>query len=66
MATKKLKEDVRDSIMKHLKKEDRRLSWLVTKTNLSYGHLYAVLITKERVLTDENKATINKILSTNF
>jgi hypothetical protein len=66
MATKIVKEDSRDLIMKHLNGIERNLSWLVKKTKLSYGHLYAVLVKKERDLTDENKDTINKILNTSF
>lgn len=66
MATKKIKEDTRDLIIEHLHGMERNLAWLVKKTKLSYGHLYAVLVKKERDLTDENKDTINKILSTNF
>jgi len=58
--------DIRDAIIDHLKKDDRKLAWLAKKSKLSYGHLYFVLVKKERDLTDENKKEINKILGTDF
>ena len=58
--------DARAAIMEHLKKDDRKLAWLAKKSKLSYGHLYFVLVRKERELTDENRIEINKILGTNY
>lgn len=60
--------DVRDLIVEHLKKPevDRRISWLSKQTGLSYGHLYFILVRKERELTTENRETINRILGTQF
>ena len=62
----KVKADVRDLIMAHLKADSRRLSWLADKTKFSYGHLYFVLVRKERELTDVVKEEINTVLNTNF
>lgn len=60
--------DVRDLIVEHLKKPevDRRLTWLAKQAGISYGHLYFVLVRKERELTTENKDIINRILGTQF
>lgn len=66
MSTKKTEKDVRDEITTRLLADDRTLAWLSKKTGLSYGHLYFVLVKKERVLTEENKMAINKILNTSF
>lgn len=65
MTTKKAV-DVRDLITDHLEKDERNLAWLAKKTKLSYGHLYFVLVKKERELTEGNKEAINKILNTSF
>lgn len=66
MATKKLAKDPRNEIMKHLKANRRRISWLSVVTKIPYSTLYFVLIRKDRELTDEKMETINKVLGTNF
>lgn len=66
MSTKKVQVDVRDLITGELEREERNLAWLAKKTKLSYGHLYFVLVRKERDLTEDNRTAINKILNTNF
>lgn len=60
--------DARDLIVQHLRKPevDRRITWLAKQTGLTYGHLYHVLVKKERDLTTENKEIINRILGTQF
>ena len=58
--------DTRDLIIAHLKEDDRSLAWLAKKSKLSYGHLYFVLVKKERDLSDSAKKEISKILKTKF
>ena len=60
------KVDTRDAIMEHLKEDDRRLSWLASKSTKSYGHLYLTFVKKERPLSKELRTEINTILGTKF
>lgn len=59
--------DIAEEILNHLhEKEERKLPWLSNKTGISYGHLYSVLVKKERRLTEDNLKKINNALKTNF
>lgn len=66
MATKPVIKDSRDLIVAHLMKDERNIKWLSTKTKIPYSTLYFILKRKERTLSDDKKATINKILQTNY
>lgn len=67
MATKSLvKKDSRDLIMAHLANNGSTVKWLSSKTGIKYSTLYFIIKRKERVLSDEKKAKINKILQTNY
>lgn len=64
MKNKKL--DIRDEILEHLKKIERNLSWLATKSGINYSTLYSILRQRTFNFSDENLKKINSILETNF
>lgn len=60
---------VEKQIVKHLKDNGQKLSWLAGKIGLSAPHLYQTLKGSpklKRKLTDENLAQINEALRTEF
>jgi len=66
MATKEKVVDVRDTILAHLKKEDRRLTWLAKKTGYKYSTLYTIFVQRIMKLSKDRLDTINFHLGTNF
>lgn len=60
------KRDVRAEVMRFLKQEKRRISWLSEETGIPYSTLYFIFKKKQRTLTDEMRESINGKLNTNF
>ena len=57
------------SILSHLKENERSISWLAKKLDLSTGHLYMVLKGNNKIkrdLSEDNRKRINEVLNTNF
>lgn len=56
-------------IVKHLKENGQKFSWLAKKLGITSGHLHSVLKgvgVKKRELTEDNLLKINEALGTNF
>jgi hypothetical protein len=50
----------------HLKKIERSLGWLSTKTKFNYNTLYSIFVKESMNLSDERLDKINQVLGTNF
>lgn len=64
MAKEKVIVDVRDLIMEAL--DGRPLTWLAEKTGILYDTLYACLVKKHFLLSQEKLDKINTSLKTDF
>lgn len=62
----KVSDDIRDLILQELEKQERRIAWLVKKTDIPYGTLYASLIQRTCQVSAENLEKINNVLKTDF
>lgn len=63
------KETVEERIVKHLKDNGQKMSWLAYSIGLTPGHLHCILKgegSAKRDLTDENLEKINAKLSMKF
>ena len=59
--------DVRDNIIAHLEKNERRLAWMVRQIDgANYHTMYSVLVQKKIKLSDLTLSKINKALQTKF
>ncbi len=56
--------DVRDTILSHLKEDERDLAWLARKTDIPYATLYSIFIQRTFNLNEERLEKINEILGT--
>lgn len=62
-------ETVEEKIVKHLKDNGQKMSWLAYSIELTPGHLHCILKgegSAKRDLTDENLEKINAKLNTKF